>query len=81
MVGQYGGGAFVAVYLFFLMVLGVPVLTMELEEQSLEKIFLSLTDTKTDVSAASDEDDEDDDDSEDEDENDDEYVDEEEEEE
>ena len=57
------------------------VLTMELEEQSLEKIFLSLTDTKTDVSAASDEDDEDDDDSEDEDENDDEYVDEEEEEE
>ena len=29
MVGQYGGGAFVAIYLFFLLVLGVPVLTME----------------------------------------------------
>ena len=29
MVGQYGGGAFVAVYLFFLLILGVPVLTME----------------------------------------------------
>lgn len=29
MVGQYGGGAFVLVYLFFLIVLGVPVLTME----------------------------------------------------
>lgn len=27
--GQYGGGAFVLVYLFFLLVLGVPVLTME----------------------------------------------------
>lgn len=29
MVGQYGGGAFVLVYLFFLLILGVPVLTME----------------------------------------------------
>ena len=29
MVGQYGGGAFVLIYLFFLVVLGVPVLTME----------------------------------------------------
>ncbi len=29
MVGQYGGGAFVLIYLFFLIVLGVPVLTME----------------------------------------------------
>ena len=29
MAGQYGGGAFVAVYLLFLMILGVPVLTME----------------------------------------------------
>ncbi|MBQ8412165.1 MAG: sodium-dependent transporter, partial [Lachnospiraceae bacterium] len=29
MVGQYGGGAFVLVYLFFLVVMGVPVLTME----------------------------------------------------
>lgn len=27
--GQYGGGAFVLVYLFFLVILGVPVLTME----------------------------------------------------
>ena len=29
MVGQYGGGAFVLIYLFFLIALGVPVLTME----------------------------------------------------
>jgi len=29
MVGQYGGGAFLLVYLFFLAVLGVPVLTVE----------------------------------------------------
>ena len=29
MVGQYGGGAFVLLYLFFLLVMGVPVLTME----------------------------------------------------
>lgn len=29
MVGQYGGGAFVLVYLIFLLVLGLPVLTME----------------------------------------------------
>ena len=29
MAGQYGGGAFVALYLVFLMILGVPVLTME----------------------------------------------------
>ena len=29
MVGQYGGGAFVLIYLFFLLILGVPVLTME----------------------------------------------------
>lgn len=29
MVGQYGGGAFVLLYLLFLIVLGVPVLTME----------------------------------------------------
>lgn len=27
--GQYGGGAFVLVYLFFLVILGIPVLTME----------------------------------------------------
>ena len=29
MVGQYGGGAFVAIYLLFLLIMGVPVLTME----------------------------------------------------
>lgn len=29
MTGQYGGGAFVLLYLFFILVLGVPVLTME----------------------------------------------------
>lgn len=29
MVGMYGGGAFVLVYLFFLVMLGVPVMTME----------------------------------------------------
>lgn len=29
MTGQYGGGAFVLVYLFFLAVLGIPVMTME----------------------------------------------------
>ncbi len=29
MAGQYGGGAFVLVYLLFLLILGVPVLTME----------------------------------------------------
>jgi len=29
MVGQYGGGAFVLIYIFFLIALGVPVMTME----------------------------------------------------
>ena len=29
MTGQYGGGAFVVIYLLFLLILGVPVLTME----------------------------------------------------
>ncbi len=29
MVGQYGGGAFVLIYIFFLLVLGIPVMTME----------------------------------------------------
>lgn len=29
MVGQYGGGIFVLIYLFFLVVMGVPVMTME----------------------------------------------------
>ena len=29
MVGQYGGGLFVLIYLFFLVILGLPVMTME----------------------------------------------------
>lgn len=29
MVGQYGGGTFVLIYLFFLVILGIPVMTME----------------------------------------------------
>ena len=29
MVGQYGGGVFVLIYLFFLVILGIPVMTME----------------------------------------------------
>ena len=29
MVGQYGGGAFVLIYLFFLVILGIPVMTMD----------------------------------------------------
>ena len=29
MVGQYGGGAFVLIYLFFLVILGIPVMTLE----------------------------------------------------
>ena len=29
MVGQYGGGSFVLIYLFFLVILGIPVMTME----------------------------------------------------
>ena len=29
MAGQYGGGAFVLIYLLFLLIMGVPVLTME----------------------------------------------------
>ena len=28
--GQYGGGAFVLIYLLFLLIMGVPVMTMEL---------------------------------------------------
>lgn len=30
MVGQYGGGAFVLIYLIFLVILGVPLLSVEL---------------------------------------------------
>lgn len=29
MVGQYGGGAFVLIYIFFLVIMGIPVMTME----------------------------------------------------
>ncbi len=29
MVGQYGGGAFVLIYIFFLLIMGIPVMTME----------------------------------------------------
>lgn len=29
MAGQYGGGIFVLIYLFFLLILGIPVMTME----------------------------------------------------
>ena len=29
MTGQYGGGAFVLLYLFFLVIMGMPVMTME----------------------------------------------------
>ena len=29
MAGQYGGGAFVLLYLFFLLIMGIPVMTME----------------------------------------------------
>ncbi len=29
MVGQYGGGAFVLVYVFFLLIMGIPIMTME----------------------------------------------------
>ena len=51
MVGQYGGGAFVAVYLFFLIVLGVPVLTMEFAmgraaQKSPVKLYQELTPEK-----------------------------------
>ena len=30
MVGQYGGGAFVVCYVLFLLILGLPIMTMEL---------------------------------------------------
>ncbi len=47
MVGQYGGGAFVLVYIFFLIVMGVPVMTMEFalgraSQKSPAKIFNEL---------------------------------------
>ena len=47
MVGQFGGGAFVLVYIFFLIVMGVPVMTMEFalgraSQKSPAKIFNEL---------------------------------------
>ena len=47
MVGQYGGGAFVLIYIFFLIVMGVPVMTMEFalgraSQKSPAKIFNEL---------------------------------------
>ena len=47
MVGQFGGGAFVLVYIFFLVVMGVPVMTMEFalgraSQKSPAKIFNEL---------------------------------------
>jgi len=47
MVGQYGGGAFVLVYIFFLITMGVPVMTMEFalgraSQKSPAKIFNEL---------------------------------------
>ena len=47
MVGQYGGGAFVLVYIFFLITMGVPVMTMEFalgraSQKSPAKIFNAL---------------------------------------
>lgn len=48
MVGQYGGGAFVLIYLFFLAILGIPVMTMEFSmgrasQKSPVKIYEPLT--------------------------------------
>lgn len=48
MVGQYGGGAFVLVYLFFLAIMGIPVMTMEFSlgrasQKSPVKIYEPLT--------------------------------------
>ena len=48
--GQNGGGVFVLFYLLSLVLMGIPVLTMELEEMTLENIFLSLTDGEGTVS-------------------------------
>ncbi len=48
MVGQYGGGAFVLVYIFFLAIMGIPVMTMEFSlgrasQKSPVKIYEPLT--------------------------------------
>ena len=42
--GQNGGGLFVLLYLIFLVLMGVPVLTMELQsDQRAEKVLFSAT--------------------------------------
>lgn len=51
MVGQYGGGAFVLIYIFFLISMGVPVMTMEFamgraSQKSPVRIFSELTPEK-----------------------------------
>lgn len=45
MVGKYGGGAFVLVYLFFLIILGLPIIVMEYSvgrasKKALHKAFM-----------------------------------------
>ena len=35
--GQYGGGVFVLFYLFFLVIMGIPVMTMEFAEKHYKK--------------------------------------------
>ena len=43
MVGQNGGGAFVLIYLFFLLVLGIPVMTIEFSLGRASKRVLSVS--------------------------------------
>ncbi|MBR6617115.1 MAG: sodium-dependent transporter, partial [Oscillospiraceae bacterium] len=52
MVGQNGGGLFVLIYLFFLIVLGVPVMTMEFSlgrasQKSPAKMYQALENEET----------------------------------
>ena len=49
--GQYGGGMFVLIYLFFLAILGIPVMTMEFAmgraaQASPVRMYQALTPTK-----------------------------------
>ena len=37
--GQYGGGAFVLIYLFFLLVLGLPIIIMEFADVLVRKVL------------------------------------------
>ncbi|MBR5528625.1 MAG: sodium-dependent transporter [Clostridia bacterium] len=51
MVGQNGGGAFVLIYLFFLLVMGIPVMTMEFalgraSQKSMTRLYQTLTPDK-----------------------------------